>query len=211
MEQPSRSARQPRSHREGLHLPAAAGPGAVIGHDGTPGYACDKHCPIHGLEVLKRALAAGQARIMRQDQENDEPTRHWGPTADDLRAKVFRDREHTGDWRVEKMDDDSGIEVALFSGGDARQRAISYADRMYGEFDEIELAPYHRAPPLGQVLDDLSRSGIAVSIEAMPCNAGYTFWLGDSGNIEGFGESIFDLVMRLCASRLSISPTANSG
>jgi hypothetical protein len=122
-----------------------------------------------------------------------------GRTADDLRAKVFQDREHSGDWRVEKIDGDSGIEVALFSGSDARQRAISYADRMYGEFDEIELHPYHRAPPLGQVLDDLSRSGIAVSIEAMPCNAGYTFWLGDSGNIEGFGESIFDLVSGLCA------------
>ena len=72
---------------------------------------------------------------------------------------------------------------------------------MYGDFDEIELEPYHRAPPLGQVLDDLSRSGIAVSIDAMPGNAGYTFWLGDSGNIEGFDESIFDLVMglRACA------------
>ena len=35
----------------------------------------------------------------------------------------------------------------------------------------------------------------------MPGNAGYTFWLGDSGNIEGFGESIFDLVkgLRACA------------
>src|SRR3954447_20611771 len=94
-----------------------------------------------------------------------------GPTADDLRAKVFGDREHEGDWRVEKMDDDSGIELALFSGGDARQRAISYADRVHGDFDEIELHPYHHAPPLGQVLDDLSRSGIAVSIEAMPGNA----------------------------------------
>jgi hypothetical protein len=75
-----------------------------------------------------------------------------GTTADDLRAKVFRDREHSGDWRVEKMDEDGGIELALFSGGDARQRAISYADRVYSEFDEIELHPYHRAPPLGQVL-----------------------------------------------------------
>jgi len=121
------------------------------------------------------------------------------PTADDLRAKVFRDREHSGDWRVEKIDDDSGIEAAVFSGGDAHQRAISYADRVYGEFDEIELHPYRRAPPLAQVLDDLSRSGIVVSIEAKPGNAGYTFWLGDSGGIEGFGESIFDLVLGLCA------------
>jgi hypothetical protein len=48
-----------------------------------------------------------------------------GASADDLRAKVFRDREHSGDWRVEKMNDEGGIELALFSGGDARQRAIS--------------------------------------------------------------------------------------
>jgi hypothetical protein len=72
-----------------------------------------------------------------------------GPTPDDFRAKVFRDRVHTGDWRVEKLDDDGGSEVAIFSGGDARQRAIRYADREYGAFDEIELAPYARpdAPP----------------------------------------------------------------
>jgi hypothetical protein len=31
---------------------------------------------------------------------------------------------------------------AIFSGGDERQRAIRYADREYGEFDEIELEPY---------------------------------------------------------------------
>ena len=29
-----------------------------------------------------------------------------GPTPEDLRAKVFRDRKHTGDWRVEKLVDD---------------------------------------------------------------------------------------------------------
>jgi hypothetical protein len=68
-----------------------------------------------------------------------------GPTPDDFRAKVFRDRVHTGDWRVEKLDDDGGSEVAIFSGGDARQRAIRYAAREYGAFDEIELEPYARA------------------------------------------------------------------
>jgi hypothetical protein len=69
-----------------------------------------------------------------------------GPSPDDFRAKVFRDRVHTGDWRVEKlMDDGELIEVAIFSGGDARQRAIRYADREYGAFDEIELEPYRRA------------------------------------------------------------------
>jgi hypothetical protein len=47
--------------------------------------------------------------------------------------------------RVEKLDDDGGSEVAIFSGGDARQRAIRYADREYGAFDEIELECYPRA------------------------------------------------------------------
>jgi hypothetical protein len=68
-----------------------------------------------------------------------------GPTPDDLRAKVFRDRAHPGDWRVEKLDEDGeSIEIARFSGGDARQRAIRYADREDGEFDLIELEPYAR-------------------------------------------------------------------
>ena len=66
-----------------------------------------------------------------------------GPIPDDFRAKVFRDRVHTGDWRVEKLEDDGeSISVAIFSGGDARQRAIRYADREYGAFDEIEFEPY---------------------------------------------------------------------
>jgi hypothetical protein len=31
------------------------------------------------------------------------------------------------------------VAINRFSGGDARLRAIRYADREYGEFDEIEL------------------------------------------------------------------------
>jgi hypothetical protein len=39
------------------------------------------------------------------------------PTPDDFRAKVFRDREHIGDWRVEKLNDDGeSYDVAIFSG-----------------------------------------------------------------------------------------------
>lgn len=57
-----------------------------------------------------------------------------GPNSDDFRAKVFRDRAHIGDWRVEKLDDDGeSIEIAIFSGGDARERAIRDADRQYGD------------------------------------------------------------------------------
>ena len=70
----------------------------------------------------------------------DAPPAH----ANDLRANVFRDRdgEYPDDWRVEKTDEDGGCEVAVFSGGDAQQRAIRHADREYGVFDEIELEPY---------------------------------------------------------------------
>lgn len=128
------------------------------------------------------------------------------PKPGDLRAKVFRDREHEGDWRVEKMDNDGGIEVALFSGGDARQRAISYSDREYGEFDEIELHRYYRAPDLVRILDDLRRSGIAANIDLLPRDAGYVFMLGETGNIEGSADTIFGLVLGLCANAIEHFP-----
>src|SRR5258708_13651407 len=68
------------------------------------------------------------------------------PTPDDFRGKVFRDREHIGDWRVEKLNDDGeSYDVAIFSGAEARERAIRYADREYAAFDEIELEPYKRS------------------------------------------------------------------
>jgi hypothetical protein len=64
-----------------------------------------------------------------------------GPSPDDFRAKVFRNREHPGDWRAEKMDDDGTSEIAVFRGLGSRERAIRYAHREYGEFDEIEPEP----------------------------------------------------------------------
>jgi hypothetical protein len=39
-----------------------------------------------------------------------------------------------GDWRVVWEDDDGGIEVTIFSGPDARERAIQYADWRYRHF-----------------------------------------------------------------------------
>jgi hypothetical protein len=57
-------------------------------------------------------------------------------------AKVFEDREWPSDWRVEWVDDDGGIEVAVFSGPNARERALGYADRQYGNFEEISLTRY---------------------------------------------------------------------
>jgi hypothetical protein len=46
-------------------------------------------------------------------------------------AKVFEDRLVPGDWRVECEDDDGGVEVTIFSGPDARERAFQYADWRY--------------------------------------------------------------------------------
>ena len=63
-------------------------------------------------------------------------------TADDLRAKLFEDRVTPGDWRVERFDEDRGCELATFSGPDSHKRAVLYADRLYGDFDEITLPPY---------------------------------------------------------------------
>ena len=55
-----------------------------------------------------------------------------GPTPEDLRAKVFEDRETPGNWRVEKMDEDGGCEVVkVFTGPEARQQAIQYAEREF--------------------------------------------------------------------------------
>jgi hypothetical protein len=44
-------------------------------------------------------------------------------------AIVFRDRLYSDEWRVEWIDDDGGIEVAIFAGPKAHDRAIRYADR----------------------------------------------------------------------------------
>jgi len=44
-----------------------------------------------------------------------------GPTPEDLRAKVFEDRETPGNWRVEKMNEDGGYEVVkVFTGATHR-------------------------------------------------------------------------------------------
>jgi hypothetical protein len=64
------------------------------------------------------------------------------PDPDHLRARVFRDRVHADDWRVEKEDEDGSIEVAIFSGPNAYERAAIYADRQYRAYDLVELAPY---------------------------------------------------------------------
>jgi len=40
-------------------------------------------------------------------------------------AFLFEDRQTPGDWHVQWTDDDGGFEMAIFSGPQARERAVS--------------------------------------------------------------------------------------
>jgi hypothetical protein len=75
------------------------------------------------------------------------------PTPNDLRAKVFEDREVPANWRVEKMDEDGGYEVVkVFTGPDARDQAIRYGISL--RIGSVRSCTYDRpyAPiqPIGQ-------------------------------------------------------------
>lgn len=59
-------------------------------------------------------------------------------------AHVFEDREIPGQWRVERIDNEGGCEVEIFTGPNARRKARQYAERRYGAFEEIRLEPYRR-------------------------------------------------------------------
>jgi hypothetical protein len=55
----------------------------VVNHEGqgSPGprgryYECDWKCPLHGLDVAKKVIAANDARIISPPLKNDEPTQH---------------------------------------------------------------------------------------------------------------------------------------
>ncbi|MBV9017854.1 MAG: hypothetical protein JO058_19565 [Alphaproteobacteria bacterium] len=54
-------------------------------------------------------------------------------------ALLFPDRHYAEEWRVEWIDDAGDTEVAIFAGPKARERAIRYADRQYGLFEEVSL------------------------------------------------------------------------
>lgn len=43
-----------------------------------------------------------------------------------MKAEVFEDRVTPGDWRVEREGDDGEMEIAIFGGPNARERAIRY-------------------------------------------------------------------------------------
>jgi hypothetical protein len=57
--------------------------------------------------------------------------------------RYFEDRERPGNWRVEWFDGDGGcevaIEVTIFSGPNAQERAIRYALGQYQSFEVIRL------------------------------------------------------------------------
>jgi len=56
-------------------------------------------------------------------------------------AYLFQDRQTPGDWRVEWIDDFGNLEVTIFAGSKARERALRYAERQYGCFEEVRF--YH--------------------------------------------------------------------
>jgi hypothetical protein len=56
-------------------------------------------------------------------------------------AYVFKDRNSPGDWRIEWINDEGDIEVAIFAGPKTRERALRYAERQYGCFEEVRF--YH--------------------------------------------------------------------
>jgi hypothetical protein len=66
----------PQAIAEGCTCPPQDGPGAAIAPDGRPGYVCDQECPLHGVEVVERALEAGEARLLPDDDGDEKP----GPT-----------------------------------------------------------------------------------------------------------------------------------
>jgi len=65
----------PKAIAEGCTCPPQAGPGAAFTPDGRPGYLCDQDCPIHGIEVAKRAIEAGEGRLIRHAENDNEPTK----------------------------------------------------------------------------------------------------------------------------------------
>ncbi len=66
-----------------------------------------------------------QAGVARMSQPTTEP------------AFVFEDRQSPGDWHVQWTDDNGGCEMAIVSGPRARERAIIFAERCYGGYEEV--------------------------------------------------------------------------
>jgi hypothetical protein len=52
-------------------------------------------------------------------------------------AFLFEDRQSPDDWHVQWTAADGGFEMAIFSGPRAHERAIMFAERCYGGYEEI--------------------------------------------------------------------------
>jgi len=52
-------------------------------------------------------------------------------------AYVFEYRQTPGDWYVQWTADDGGFEMAIFSGPRAHERAIMFAERCYGSYEQV--------------------------------------------------------------------------
>jgi hypothetical protein len=52
-------------------------------------------------------------------------------------AYVFEDRQTPVDWHVQWTADDGGFEMAIFSGPRAHERAIIFAERCYGSYEQV--------------------------------------------------------------------------
>lgn len=69
----------PEALAEGCTCPPQDGPGMAMTSDGRPGYVCDQECPLHGIDVIQRVLAAGGGEVIDEaedDHEEDKPTVH---------------------------------------------------------------------------------------------------------------------------------------
>ena len=58
-------------------------------------------------------------------------------------ARVFEDLLYPGDWRAEWIDDAGEVEITIFAGPNAQNRALQYADRQYGPSRQVPY-PYAR-------------------------------------------------------------------
>ena len=82
------------------------------------------------MQAIRRAQR-GAAKVAVSER-HAEPIRRTSEP-----ARLFEDSS----WRVEWTAPDGEIEVAIFGGPNARERAQHYADRQYGRVVEVRLVP----------------------------------------------------------------------
>jgi hypothetical protein len=79
---------------------------------------------------------------MQQDRSgSSSPSNAEGFSRMTETAYVFEDRQSPDDWHVQWTDDEGGFETAIFSGPRARERAIIFAERCYGGYEEVRVDP----------------------------------------------------------------------